>query len=285
MKEKICGIYKIINIVNNKVYIGSSTDTKTREKSHKKELRGGRHFNKYLQRAWDKYGETNFKFQVIEELEVDKILIQHREQFWFDYYNKITACYNVRLVVESTLGLKHSEETKKKISKINSGRIQSEETINKKRKSREGYIMSEETKEKIRQSHLGIKHTKESIEKMRQVKLGKKLSEEHKRKIGEVGIGNKRNLGLKHTEETKEKISKAHKGKIVSAETREKISKIHKGRVVTKETREKMRQINLGRIHSEETKNKMIEAQKERWKRIKNIENENIKIILDKKEA
>lgn len=70
------GIYCILNIVNNKVYIGSSKNIQSRIKTHKKNLRTKKHENKYLQSSWDKYGESMFYFFVLEicpeELLIDK---------------------------------------------------------------------------------------------------------------------------------------------------------------------------------------------------------------------
>lgn len=62
------GIYKIENKVNGKVYIGSSNSIKRRWQKHKALLRHGKHQNSHLQAAWDKYGEDNFSFSVIELL-------------------------------------------------------------------------------------------------------------------------------------------------------------------------------------------------------------------------
>ena len=62
---KICGIYKIENLVNGKVYIGKTVDFKERKKEHKLDLRLNRHYNNYLQNAWNKYGRENFKFEMV----------------------------------------------------------------------------------------------------------------------------------------------------------------------------------------------------------------------------
>ncbi len=69
--ERICGIYKITNIKNNKSYIGSSVNCLHRIYSHKSHLRSGVHYNKHLQRSYDKYGEKNFIFEIIEKCEED----------------------------------------------------------------------------------------------------------------------------------------------------------------------------------------------------------------------
>lgn len=64
MKNKICGIYSILNKVNGKKYIGSSCDINRRWKQHKQNLNKGIHHCVYLQRAWNKYGEHNFIFNI-----------------------------------------------------------------------------------------------------------------------------------------------------------------------------------------------------------------------------
>lgn len=66
MAGKICGVYKITNKVNGKFYIGSSNDIKYRWCQHKTQLKKQSHGNPYLQNAWNKYGEKNFTFEIIE---------------------------------------------------------------------------------------------------------------------------------------------------------------------------------------------------------------------------
>ncbi len=60
------GIYWIKNTITNQVYIGQSTNLKKREKSHFNALKGGYHENSKLQRSYDKYGEENFSFNILE---------------------------------------------------------------------------------------------------------------------------------------------------------------------------------------------------------------------------
>jgi group I intron endonuclease len=54
------GVYAIINIQNNHIYVGSALNIGIRWERHKKSLCKGVHHSIYLQRAWDKYGENNF---------------------------------------------------------------------------------------------------------------------------------------------------------------------------------------------------------------------------------
>lgn len=82
--DKICGIYCIENINNNKKYIGQSVNIYKRWKSHKRELNQHKHVNNYLQRAWDKYGEDCFKFYILEVcdiLQLDELEVKYIEQF------------------------------------------------------------------------------------------------------------------------------------------------------------------------------------------------------------
>ena len=78
------GIYQIRNLVNNKIYIGSTVDIKTRWRTHKNNLRRNLDRpNKYLQNSWNKHGENNFIFELIEEVGDREILLT-REQHYLD---------------------------------------------------------------------------------------------------------------------------------------------------------------------------------------------------------
>ena len=82
--KKEPGIYKIEQISSKKVYIGSSKNMYKRCHRHMSELRHGKHFNLFLQRAFNKYGEDDFKVDCIEICSVD--LLEEREQFYIDKY-------------------------------------------------------------------------------------------------------------------------------------------------------------------------------------------------------
>ncbi len=76
------GIYSIVNIINNKIYIGSSRYLSRRKNQHFNNLRKNKHSNNHLQTAWNKYGEENFKFFIIEECLEENLLF--REQYYID---------------------------------------------------------------------------------------------------------------------------------------------------------------------------------------------------------
>lgn len=84
-KQKHCGVYKIINKVNGKFYIGSSDRIEIRKYEHWSALRNRTHFNTHLQNAWNLYGEGNFEFVIIEECEPSVQF--EKEQFYLDTLN------------------------------------------------------------------------------------------------------------------------------------------------------------------------------------------------------
>jgi group I intron endonuclease len=77
-----CGVYAIINLVNNHRYIGSSCNVLRRWVRHQESLKKGNHHSRYLQRAWNFYGGENFKFLFL--LQCDKNVRIEREQEWMD---------------------------------------------------------------------------------------------------------------------------------------------------------------------------------------------------------
>ncbi len=112
-KEKISGIYKIENIINGNVYIGQSKDVRNRMYSHKSELKKNKHCNIHLQRAWNKYGEDNFKFIILEECNQEEI--DQKEIIYINKYNSYKNGYNRDL--GGKCGNVHSEETIIKLKK------------------------------------------------------------------------------------------------------------------------------------------------------------------------
>ncbi len=72
-ENAISGIYKIINKIDGKYYIGSSVDIFTRWRKHREALKRNQHRNRYLQRAWNKYGINSFEFIIIEQVLQNKL--------------------------------------------------------------------------------------------------------------------------------------------------------------------------------------------------------------------
>lgn len=83
--KSISGIYLIFCAANNKIYIGSSINIKSRIKRHMMFLRQGKHFNSHLQNAYDKYGEYSFFLNILENCNESDLYI--REEFWIKFLN------------------------------------------------------------------------------------------------------------------------------------------------------------------------------------------------------
>ena len=167
---KNCGIYVIQNTINNHIYIGSSINLKQRFSQHKSTLRNNTHKNKHLQSAWNKYGEENFEFIIIEHTSnIKKVL--NRENIHIRLYKPE---YN-NIQVNNDEKFFHSEETKKKISETKKLRNQQKrdrgETVG---GNRLGSTVSQETKDKISAAFKGKKIGPYSEERRRAISEGKK---------------------------------------------------------------------------------------------------------------
>lgn len=90
---KAAVIYKIINTVNNKFYVGSTNNQYERFRTHRTRLRSGKHHCAHLQAAWNKYGEDSFVFHVIESVG-DVSLLQAAEDRWLVEWVGKAGCYN-----------------------------------------------------------------------------------------------------------------------------------------------------------------------------------------------
>lgn len=113
---KNCGVYVIRNLVNDNIYIGSSVNIKKRFCQHRDGLRKNKHHNKHLQRSWNKYGEENFEFVVIEHHSYPEKILGRENKCILLYnpeYNSVRVNKEGRFVL--------SEETKKKIGDSNRG--------------------------------------------------------------------------------------------------------------------------------------------------------------------
>lgn len=225
-------IYKIINLVNDKFYVGSTTNQKVRFRQHRKLLRGDRHHCKHLQAAWNKYGEEKFVFRVVEALlDGDDLLVA--ENRWLSVHVGQPYCYNVGANAEAPwrgvygadnpkFGRSVPPEQKAQISKTLK-EFYAADYFN---HPRVGKTHTEETKEKIRQAKLaspqtpwlGKERSDETKAKIGAAQRGKpktpgrKVSEEGRAKIQaniEAGRSHKHWTGRKHTEEARAKMSKA----------------------------------------------------------------------------
>lgn len=122
-------VYQIRNIINNKVYIGSTYRFNRRKRLHLYTLNKNIHKNIILQRAWNKYGKENFVFEILEYInfgqifckkEIKSVLLE-KEQLYLNKLDK-SNFYNIRKLADSNLGTKlrpMSEQHKIKIGEAN----------------------------------------------------------------------------------------------------------------------------------------------------------------------
>jgi len=113
--NKISGIYAIKNKTNNKLYIGSSVSPTQRwQKEHLPALNNNKHYNRHLQHSWNKYGENNFEFLVLEEC--DENLLVEREGYWIEHHKSWDRDhgYNLNRYVDDRIIM--SEETRQLMS-------------------------------------------------------------------------------------------------------------------------------------------------------------------------
>jgi group I intron endonuclease len=144
---KLSGIYKIVNRVNGKYYVGSSKDIKFRWAEHVSDLRGNKHDNDYLQKSWNKYGEDAFEFLIVEHTGIEQLLIV--EQKYLDI-SKTEGDKSYNLKFEA-MGGGLTEYSRAKIVAANKRRVRTKhslETRMKISKSMMGKTMSTETKQK-----------------------------------------------------------------------------------------------------------------------------------------
>lgn len=180
-------IYSIKNTLDDRIYIGSTKKLNYRINQHTHHLNKGTHHSIKLQRFVNKYGIDKIYFELVSFCGEDNIIKTEQK-----YIDLLKPYFNIRQVADRNIGLKHSEETKRKIV---------------------------ETRRK-NGSYKRYNHTKETIEKMsgsNHWNYGSKLSDEVKNKIRETS-----KLRVV-SQETKLKISKSTKGKVLREETKDKL--------------------------------------------------------------
>lgn len=108
-------VYQIKNLLNDRIYIGSSFNFYKRMIAHFFALKNGTHKNDYLQNDWNNCGEENFCFILADACE--KQSLREIEQEYLDkHYDNQNMCYNMSPSSEDNTGHKHTNETKRKIS-------------------------------------------------------------------------------------------------------------------------------------------------------------------------
>jgi len=211
---KQSGIYKIINKVNNKFYVGSSRNLRRRKRDHFSELKKNIHFNKHLQGAWNKYGGENFEFKIIENVLLEdkdskKIIsakLQSREQIYINNVlseNKSTInhslCYNISIDASKPPS-SHNSKRGKKIARKR--KLNNEDDLEIKAKYLSGISANKMGKE-YSVSHSTIisslkrtntKRIREKVNGWVSKEARRQIVEEYKKGLGTYEIGKKFNV-------------------------------------------------------------------------------------------
>lgn len=148
---KVSGIYKIINRINGKYYVGSSNDIigkHGRWVEHVNDLRSNRHKNQHLQRSWNIHGESEFDFILIESVSETDLLVT--EQKYLDVAkNEKHLCYNSKFIAGGgSSPVDWTPERRKNMSNALKGRVIDEKWKTNLKIAAKTKIVSEETKKK-----------------------------------------------------------------------------------------------------------------------------------------
>lgn len=299
--EKIVGIYGLRCRTTNKWYIGQSIDVYSRWDDYLK-LRCKN--QRKLYHALKKYGYDGFEKMVIEECDNVDWILDYREMYWIKQFNAFIDGYNLTEGGHIGLtfkGLKHTSETKAKMSASGKGRKLSSNSIEKMRKSLRGRKWTDAQRKSILTAKRNM--SSERIEKWKKKlsiaglgRVGHIPTPEQRRRMSESHLG--KNSGNQNPAFGKRWITNGTENKLidvsigildgwklgkigtpVSDESRAKISNANTGKTRTKEVRRKMSESRVGKKRgsynikvsqigwkrSDECREKMREA----WKRRK----------------
>lgn len=148
-------IYSITNEINGHAYIGKTNNLVRRWKEHCY----GHGGTAILNKAFKKYGIEHFIFDIVAQIPFDSIeelndALNQLEMYYIALYDTLNNGYNATAGGDGTSFYHHSEQTKRKISQ-----------------SQIGKILSEEHKRKCRVANLGNHHTEKAKEAIRQALL------------------------------------------------------------------------------------------------------------------
>lgn len=174
--ETNCAVYCVINIFNNRKYVGSTTVFSRRRNQHLSALRHNKHNSHLMQSDFNEMGEDAFRFFVLEKV-ISKSKLLLLEQHWIDTLNPE---YNVNRFAGSVLPEGAAELGREKRIASLTGRIQSQEEKDKRSAS-----LREHWK-----THKLIR------------------SPEQRKHLSEINTGKLNpNYGLKRSDETRKKIA------------------------------------------------------------------------------
>ena len=194
-------IYLVTNKLNNKIYVGKTTQTFRKRKLQHLSVARRKNDKSYFHNAIRKYGEKNFKWCILckcySEMELNLI-----EKLYIDIYDTYNSGYNLTLGGEGISGWKHSDITKKKLSKKSKECWLNEDYINK--------VNTEERNKKI-------------AETMSRIQLENWNDNEWRQK--RIKNIRKANTSIEHRKNCKERMDKLYESSIERQKQGERVSK------------------------------------------------------------
>lgn len=196
-------IYGLVDPRTNELrYVGKSNNVENRYISHLYEGAGGTHKHNWVLNVQRSGHEPEL---IILEI-VDRRFWKTAEMWWIEYFRFLGArLTNTTKGGDGLTGMRHSKESRKKMSDALKDRFFTEEWRSKISKAKKGTVYSEEYKQKMSIACTGRVVSDETRANLSKALKGISKSEEHKRKISETL------KGTKLSEETRRKMSEAHK--------------------------------------------------------------------------
>lgn len=179
--KDLTGIYQIFNKVNNKVYIGQTSERfQRRYWHHNWNLSNGSHHNKFLQNSWNKYGSNNFEFRIIHVLK-DGEDINLLEKQYIKQFNATEYEYGYNMQDGGQPESMHrfiSEESRKIVGEKN-------------RQHMLGRKLSDETRAKMRASSKHCGPGSDGRKRISEYMSNRTVSDATKEKLRVINTGSK----------------------------------------------------------------------------------------------
>lgn len=167
------GVYRIVSLIDGRIYIGSTKNIQVRIQKHRHCLKKGTHRSDILQSHHKTNGPDCIQFELIELCAKDQLLT--REQHYLDLHQPFEPVgFNQCRIAGTVKGYKHTDSDRLKMSK-----------------GRTGIKMSDQFCENRRKVWQNRKHLPESIEKMKASQANKRYSEEARKNmsLAHQGVG------------------------------------------------------------------------------------------------
>lgn len=169
-------IYTITNTITATVYIGRTVNLSNRWSQHRSQLTEGKHFNRHLQRAWKKHGESVFVFAVLDRASTREALASAERAHVIAFRERGIELYNARHPDGAWLCAAPpvSQETRKRRSAT---------------MKRKGIKPSADASERARIASTGRVKSAKEIEARREKLLGRARTAKEKANISAATIG------------------------------------------------------------------------------------------------